>query len=87
MRISKWVLVAWLLVWAHPGAAAEVVITLPDHRLRYVLDTLCWTLTSCQGADRAGQVADAFVHLISKGRYDHLAQLEGTVAIRYDKEP
>mgnify|MGYP001590687244 CR=1 FL=1 len=66
--------------------SAEVVITLPDHRLRYVLDTLCWVVTKCEAVDemsRAKRVADAIVRIISAGRYDKLEQLEGIVTIRH----
>lgn len=78
-------LVIGLLLLGRPAPllAAEVVITLPDHRLRAVMDTLRWTLN----APDATRMADAIVRLVSGGRYDALAQLEGTVTVRYTEPP
>ena len=68
-----------LLSWTTTSPAAEVVITLPDHRLRYVMDTLRWTF----GATDLTSMADAIVRLVSGGRLDSLARLEGTVTARF----
>jgi len=73
--------------WVSPLYAGEVVIHLPDEKIKeYLLEICRWN--GCPDAgenEMAACAADRLVSNISMGRYKNLSAIGGIVEIRYSK--
>ena len=93
MKFPLWYLtMSLLLLFTPPLAAGQVIITMPDEQIQSTLKQMgtwhhAWKDEMTYTSDTAlGQViVDRLVDVVSMGHYHSLAEIGGTLTIRYDE--